>query len=312
MASAEVLALLLRLAVAATLAIAIVLVLRRPLRHAFGANAAYAIWALVPVSMLAAAFSRVVAHSEAPTMSVLHMPAAMTAISAEGQAAAFDPASTLVGAWVAGLALWASLRMFAQWRWRRRIGVLRHVGDGTAYAAADGSLPAAVGWPHAIVVLPADFDVRFPEAERSLVLEHERRHVARGDLHAQVLAEALRALLWFHPLVHWAAIRFRHDQELACDAAVMASRPGDSAIYARALAGASGLRLPPVATAWGFSHPLKERIAMLQLPPRSTARRRVGLAMVAFLMILASGLVWASLAREASAPAEGLVRQTWT
>lgn len=51
---------------------------------------------------------------------------------------------------------------------------------------------------------------------------------------------------------------------------------------------------------------------MLQLPPRSTARRRVGLAMVALLVILASGLVWASLAREASAPAEGLVRQTWT
>lgn len=312
MASAELLALLLRLAVGATFALAIILVMRRPLRYAFGANAAYAVWMLMPLLMLASAFSRVAPQGAGVPMTVPLVPVPVPTLDAVVPAATFDPAATVVGAWAIGTVLWLSLRMIAQWRWRRRIGALRHAGNGTAYAGSDASLPAAVGWPRAVVVLPADFDVRFSEAERALVLEHERRHIARGDLHAQVLAEALRALLWFHPLIHWAAVRFRHDQELACDADVMASRPEDSALYARALAGAAGFRLPPVATAWGFSHPLKERIAMLQLPPRSTARRRAGLVMIALLTMLTSGLVWASLAREASAPSEGLVHQTWT
>ncbi|MGL6290132.1 MAG: M56 family metallopeptidase, partial [Silanimonas sp.] len=175
---------------------------------------------------------------------------------------------------------------------------------------ADASLPAAVGWPRAIVVLPDDFDARFPEAQRALVVAHERRHVERGDLHAQVIAELIRALLWFHPLAHWAAARFRHDQELACDADVIARHPADTRVYAAALASAAGLRLPPVATAWGFSHPLKERIAMLQHPLRSAVRRRAGLVLVALMLMLASGLAWASLTR-APAP-EGTLRQTWT
>lgn len=312
MASPEVLALLVRLTLAATLALAIVFLLRRPMRRAFGPNAAYAVWTLVPALMLASAFSRVAPQGTAMPLTAVPLTAPVPVPGAVDTAAPTDVAAVLLGAWSIGLVLWLSMRVVAQWRWRRRIGSFRRVRDGTAYAAADASLPAAVGWPRAVVVLPADFDARFSEKERGLVIEHERRHIARGDLHAQMIAEALRALLWFHPLVHWAAVRFRHDQELACDADVIARRPADSATYARALAGAAGLRLPPVATAWGFSHPLKERLAMLQLPPRSLARQRVGLAMIALVTVLASGLVWASLAREAATPPAGIVHQRWT
>jgi len=312
MASPEVLALLVRLTLAATLALAIVFLLRRPMRRAFGLNAAYAVWTLVPALMLASAFSRVAPQGTGVPVPVMPLQAPMPTAGLVEAAAPMDVAGVILGAWSIGLVLWLSMRVVAQWRWRSHIGALRHAGNGTAYGASDPSLPAAVGWPRAVVVLPADFDVRFSENERALVLEHERRHIARGDLHAQMIAEMIRALLWFHPLVHWAAVRFRHDQELACDADVIASRPADSATYARALAGAAGLRLPPVATAWGFSHPLKERLAMLQLPPRSMARQRVGLAMITLLTLLASSVVWAALAREASAPAEGVVRQTWT
>ena len=264
MASPEVLALLVRLTLAATLALAIVFLLRRPMRRAFGLNAAYAVWTLVPALMLASAFSRVAPQGTGVPMPVMPLQAPMPTAGLVEAAAPTDVASVLLGAWSIGLVLWLSMRVVAQWRWRRHIGALRHVGNGTAYGASDPSLPAAVGWPRALVVLPADFDVRFSENERALVLEHERRHIARGDLHAQMIAEMIRALLWFHPLIHWAAARFRHDQELACDADVIAGRPADSATYARALAGAAGLRLPPVATAWGFSHPLNERLAMLR------------------------------------------------
>lgn len=312
MESAELFALLLRAAVGATLALTVVLALRRPLRHAFGANAAYAAWALVPMVMLAAAFSRVAPDGSVASAAVLLAPVAAPGVATAAPAAGLDPAAIALGAWAIGALIWLSMRAFAQWRWRRRIGALRHLGDGTAYAAPDASLPAAVGWPRAIVVLPDDFDARFPEAQRVLVLAHERRHVERGDLHAQVMAELIRALLWFHPLAHWAAARFRHDQELACDADVVARHPTDIRVYAAALAGAAGLRLPPVATAWGFSHPLKERIAMLQHPLRSAPRRRAGLVLVALMLMLASGLAWASLTRAPAPPPEGTLRQTWT
>lgn len=316
MASADLLALLLRLAVAATLGLIVVLVLRHPLRAAFGANVAYAVWALIPTVMLAAAFSREAVDGATRPVAALVAPVAAPAIASAPAVDDVDAASLLVAAWAMGALLWAIARVLAQWRWRRGLGALRHVGEGlaqaTGHASAPASLPAALGWPRAMVVLPADFELRFPEAERALVLEHERCHIARGDLHAQMIAEALRALLWFHPLAHGAAARFRHDQEVACDADVIARRPRDAAIYARALTSASGLRLPPVATAWGFAHPLKERIAMLQQPLRSNARRRAGLVLVFLVLVLASGFAWAALTRAPASLPGGALRQTWT
>ena len=50
------------------------------------------------------------------------------------------------------------------------------------------------------------------------------------------LVEVARCVNWFNPLVHLAASRVRADQELACDAAVIAARPTDRRAYAQALA----------------------------------------------------------------------------
>lgn len=314
MASAEILALLLRLAAAATVALFVVLALRGLARAVFGANAAYAAWALVPIAMLAATFGREApAGGSAPVVTLLD---ATPRAAPAAAASTVDHSLLLVLAWTLGAVLWFAWRVASQRRWRRSMGVLRCAGDGLAYAARDSavqaSLPAATGWPRAIIVLPADFETRFASEERQLVVDHERRHVDRGDLHAQMLAELIRRLLWFHPLAHWATARFRHDQELACDADVLRGRPQQVAAYARALAAASGLRLPPVATAWGFSHPLTERLAMLQKPHPSAARRRVGLAVVALLIGVASSLAWAALTRAPDVPPGGMLRQSWT
>jgi len=271
---------------------------------------------MVPVVMLAAAIGREVPEGATSPVVALLSTDEVTSFAVSAPHAAFDVATLLVVAWVLGLFVWLSMRVAAQWCWRRCLGLLRHIGEDIAYAAEDSavgaSLPAATGWPRAIVVLPADFDARFSAVERGLVLEHERRHVTRGDLHAQVVAEIVLALMWFHPLAHWAASRFRHDQELACDADVLSHHPQNTATYARALAKAAGLRISPVATAWGFSHPLKERIAMLHQPLHSVARHRAGLVIVTLLLALVSGLAWASLTREPGAPPEGMLRQTWT
>lgn len=320
MDSTDGLALLGRMALGATAAIVAIALLRRPLRHCFGAPVAYYVWALLPAMTLAAAFGRPDAAAGTPTMVLFPGPAAATATGATAEAAggiALGPLLLLL--WAVGVLVMLAIRIRQQWHWRRALGALRVGADGIARAGAHASLPALAGWPRPCIVLPADFAARFPPAEQVLVVAHERRHLARGDLHAQLAYELLRALLWFHPLLHWAAPRFRHDQELACDAEVLAMHRDAVPDYARALLRATPFPLPPLATSWGSVHPLKERLAMLQLPPRSTRTRRAGSAAIVLLVALCAGVAWATLPRAAAGPAsdavavpDGKLRQTWT
>lgn len=316
MDAAEFLALLVRAALGATAALALIAMLRRPLRRAFGPSVAYGVWVLLPAMVLAAALSRTVSAMEEPAIvqhTVTMMPGAMEASPIDG--AAIPVAVLLLACWGVGASVYVVLRLHAQRRWRQSLGPLRTEGDGLAWAAANAGLPAVVGWPRARVVLPDDFAGRFSAAEQELVLAHERRHLARGDLHAQLVLELLRAALWFHPLLPWAARALRHDQELACDAEVLATRPFAANDYARALLRAAAIPMPPLATAWGFSHPLKERLAMLQQAPLSPRARRFGVAAICALVALASAGAWAALPRAPGAAGpvpEGKLRQTWT
>lgn len=312
MDAAEALALLVRAALGATAAILVIALLRRPLRRWLGAPVAYALWALLPAMMLAAAFGRSTTAGDAAAPALMLEPAMAAATAAPlatGGGIAFGVA--LLALWVVGALVTVAIRALQQWRWRRALGPLAVEADGIARADAHASLPALVGWPRPRVVLPADFALRFKPSEQALVIAHERRHLARGDLHAQLAFELLRALLWFHPLLHWASARFRHDQELACDAEVLATRPRDATDYARALLRTTAVQLPPLATAWGSVHPLKERLAMLQQSPRSPRARRAGFGAMVVLVALLSSLSWASLPRESPVP-DGKLRQTWT
>ena len=54
-----------------------------------------------------------------------------------------------------------------------------------------------------------------------VVLCHELAHIRRWDWPVQVLAEVLRAVLWFNPLLWIACARLRRESEHACDDAVL-------------------------------------------------------------------------------------------
>jgi TonB family protein len=59
-------------------------------------------------------------------------------------------------------------------------------------------------------------------AERiRIVLGHELAHIRRGDWAVQILAELLRAFLWFNPLVWLTCRRLRLESEYACDDMVL-------------------------------------------------------------------------------------------
>ena len=88
-----------------------------------------------------------------------------------------------------------------------------------------------------------------------VVLHHEFAHISRGDWAVQMVAETLRALYWFNPLVWIACRSLRQESERACDDAVISGGVGgpDYATHlldlARALAVKPRVWLPAPAMA---------------------------------------------------------------
>lgn len=279
---------------AGSAAILLMLALRRPLRRAFGAGIAYAAWALVPLAMLAV----LLPAAQSPTEVMPNVAVQATVDSLVGnQAGRATPglATWLVIAVACGAlacTLWMAVQ---QRRFMRGLGLLTDRGDGVFVAQTTEGLPAVVGLWRPRIVLPADAMHRYDAAERDLMLAHERAHIARGDLHANAVVAALRCLFWFNPLLHLAAMRFRHDQELACDQQVVRRHPDARRAYGEAMLKTQLARgVLPLGCHWAQTHPLRERIEMLKLPLHSMRRRAIGRATAVALLLATGYAAWAA------------------
>ena len=288
---------------ALTVALVVVFSLRLPLRRAFGARIAYAAWWLAPACLLAlalplpAAMPRVFVFAS-ETMSVLP---ALVATNGAGTESAMDLRPWLLAAWALGAISTAWLFAYRQRSFERRV----QRRPGQPWDAVAGHGPAVSGLLHPRILLPEDFEQRYTRQEQALVLAHERLHLLRGDVLAQAAASAVRCVFWFHPLVHVAASAFRFDQELACDADVLARFPGSRRAYGDAmlktqLAGA-GL---PIGCHWQSSHPLKERLNMLKQGKPGALRRNAGRGLVALVLAFGAYAAWATQPAAAPASAE--------
>ena len=286
---------LLRQTLLLALACTLLLLLRGSLRRHFGAGLAYASWTLVPLVLIIGSLP-----AQAPVRAVIAP--WVQQVGTLGQAAPLA-ALNLPSHATVWLALWAIgaaclLLYMARQQWRLQRSLQR---EGEYWIGSDRQGPALIGlWP-ARLLLPRDFAERFDVAQQALVLAHEELHRRRFDNHWNALAAVLLLLNWFNPVAWLAARALRTDQELACDAAVMAQHPGREADYARALLAAQrgtvgGLALPW--SHWTSSHPLIERITMLGTSTVSRARRRLGRLMLTTLALM--GVLGAQSLRAAS------------
>ncbi|KIJ00630.1 TonB family protein [Xanthomonas phaseoli pv. phaseoli] len=264
------------------------LVLRRALRAWLGATAAYAIWAAVPLAVLAAVMPAPPIASALPTMP------ALVAMPLNLHASEPVWAAGLLTAWLAGAAAMAVALCWRQWRFVCSLGALRAVDAGVWTAMHDVGLPVSLGIWRPRIVLPMDFDTRYSAAERTLILAHERLHLRRGDLHANLPAALLLCIGWWNPLMHLAWRAFRLDQELACDAAVLMRYPGKRHSYATAMLKThAGAGWTPTACRWNAPHALTQRVAALLKPAVEAPRARWNLRMVVALAVMVSGACWA-------------------
>jgi bla regulator protein BlaR1 len=239
-------------------------------------------------------------HSFLPALSgsVTESLASAAAIAPSADFAAAVPAIWLTGAFVVAVWLTSRQRAFV-----RSLGRMVVSPDGI-FRSERIAAPMLVGAFRPRVVVPVDFEVRYSERDRLLMLAHERAHQERGDAFVNSLAAAWLCVFWFNPLMYWALGRIRFDQELACDALVVSRSDAGKKRYADALLRAqltyqSAWRMP-AGCHWQSNHPLKERIAMLKLRSPALSRRIAGIAFT--LVLAATGMYFVSASHAQSPP----------
>jgi beta-lactamase regulating signal transducer with metallopeptidase domain len=295
----SVLSILVEITVATSLAVIVVALTIAPLRRMSGPQVAYWLWLLVPASALVVLLP--LPHQALDAAQFLP-PAIAGAFTVERtlkegvQNGAIYPAAALT-IWASGLLLALTLMVIRQKRFTRSLRDLVFGADGT-YRCAGVTSPLLVGLRRARIIVPLDFDTRYDPEERALIVAHERAHRQRGDILANVIAGAWLCVFWFNPLMYWAAIRLRVDQDLACDASVLRSSSAGPLRYAQLLLKAQLADGPPLhvpmTCQWLSAHPLKERIVMLRHSYPGSARRRFGIALTAAVILAGTGLAWAA------------------
>jgi beta-lactamase regulating signal transducer with metallopeptidase domain len=293
--------------VASTLLMLVVLAVRRPVARHFGPHIAYGLWLLPALRMLLPPLPETV------TPAPIHvLPANVEALLAAAAMLHTDTGVAAVEApsinWLLlfGCAWAAGALVFLGWHiWTYRRFVRTALDDATqlprfdrgrievcASPAARG--PFAAGIFLKTVVLPEDYRRRYEQDELRLAIEHEVQHHRRCDMSANFAALVVLALHWWNPIAHFAHRAFRVDQELACDALVLAqATPFERHAYGSALLKSACDRLPVAACALGAGDDLKRRLTMMKIYRWNASRARLG-------TMIATGLVGGGLLLTAS------------
>ena len=302
MAMSEVLEILVRANIITCVAILAVLALRHFTRRLFDTQIAYQLWLVVPFAFFASFLPAAEAQSQAQAVAVAATVAALLPWASVQEL--FDSRSLMI-LWTIGACLASGLVGLSQ------LHFLELAKTGRAG-------PAMVGIIAPRMVTPHGYQDHFSLEERMLVRAHERAHVDRGDLKVNAAITLFQCLLWFNPLVHLAAALARQDQELACDATVIAAWPQLRKLYAATLLKTQLTRdLLPLGCHWGSAnwHPLEDRIKLLAGRKLSERRRYAGGCGVLALSLFVAASAWAAQLPQSPHPEKAFIplplRQTF-
>lgn len=287
---------------ASSLLMLLVLVLRGPVRRQFGAQIAYILWVLPVARMLLPPLPEAWRPAAEPvaqageSLSVMMIePLGLAPPPPVTELADPTTAWWVLLAWVIGAGGLLGWHLIAHTLFCRRMRArasVHAVGPVQVIASDNATGPLAFGVWRKYVAFPHDFEARYDEDERNLALAHELTHHARGDLIANWVALVVLALHWFNPIAWYAFRAFRADQEMACDAQVLAGRdPALRHAYGRAIVkSAHGGAVSPACHLHTIND-LKGRLKMLSsASKKSKLRMAAGGVAVAALTIAGLGL----------------------
>ena len=169
----------------------------------------------------------------------------------------------------------------------QRVGVRAEVRVSNAVAG-----PITFGAIRPVIIFPPSV-LGLDEAVQEAIACHELLHVRRGDWLDEIVEEAVRTILWFHPAARWLIGRIQLSREQVVDHAVIALTQSRDryvdALMAVALTKTRVMLLP--APLFLRRRLLKTRIAsILQENTMSTRRLILSLAASAAALALAAGV----------------------
>lgn len=209
-----------------------------------------------------------------------------------------DAYLTITGALLAWLALgvWRLRRMAARGEvWldgtarmnalAARVGIRR---AALVILSSDTAVPLTFGFRRSTIVVPRNA-TSWNDEELSRVFRHELEHVRREDWAAQLLARAVCAIYWAHPLVWIAWRRFCFEAERACDDAVVETFEGAEDYAGQLVNLAKSVRMPAMVPALGMASRsrLSERVhALLDRTQRRGPLGRLAMASAVAMTLL--------------------------
>jgi len=180
------------------------------------------------------------------------------------------------------------------------------VAPRASLVRADGAcVPATFGLRRPVVLLPPVFESLERERQEAVAL-HELLHARRADWLFLMGEEILKAVLFFHPAVHWLVGRVRLAREQTVDAEVV-RRLGAREAYLESLVAVARLaarsRAVPAAPFLRESH-LRERVdLLLKEVPMSRIRTVAHLAVTAFAVVLVTSWAASAVPLQSAKPA---------
>jgi bla regulator protein blaR1 len=303
--------------------IALVLLVREPVRKWFGSRVTYGLW-LIPAARLFMPTLTHVVERTIPAPAAIP-PFAEPLVSDQLWMARVAPTGSspidqaggwptlFVAAWLAVATTLFVNRMIAYGRDRRTILAasvpVARIGAVRIVRSPEIASPVALGIFDRLIAVPSDFERLYDARERRLVLEHELAHHHSGDLVANLFAFVLLCLQWFNPLAWVAHAAFRFDQEAACDARVLdeATR-ADRGDYGRAIAKAASGRALLFASALDRRNTLQRRLQSMLCSSNPTKRLAgrlmvVSVVAVALPLTASRAVQYVDLPTPAAAPA---------
>lgn len=170
--------------------------------------------------------------------SSVSLPAASAPDAVSLESAPFALRYVLFLLWIAGMCAAAIVLAVQYARVRKLLKGAVRTADGI-WVCDRIPVPFVVGILRSRIYLPATMS----EADRDIVVLHEKTHVRRKDGVLRLAFCAVRIIHWFNPMAYIADSLCRKDEEFACDASALRGSTADErAEYASALLRFSGPR----------------------------------------------------------------------